>query len=93
MFTWSQGRYGRKEIPESLRRLDKIFKEKAKGSYVTEESFVFENPAGDTYDEDFPYAGSRGSHLSHWALGASMGCWRPRWCRETYPFYYQFVCW
>ena len=57
MFTWSQGRYGRKEIPESLRRLDKIFKEKAKGSYVTEESFVFENPAGDTYDEDFPYAG------------------------------------
>ncbi|CAK9011962.1 Retrovirus-related Pol polyprotein from transposon RE2 (Retro element 2) (AtRE2) [Includes: Protease RE2 [Durusdinium trenchii] len=49
------------ELPDSARgyimRLDKVLKEKAKGSYVTEESFVLENPVGDTYDEDLTYAG------------------------------------
>ena len=54
LLTWAEGKYGRKEITTSLRRLDKVIreKEKAKGSYVAEESFVLESAHGNNYDLD-----------------------------------------
>ena len=54
LLTWAEGQYGRGEITKALRRLDKVIKEKdkAKGNYVTEESYVLEGSSGIHYEAD-----------------------------------------
>ena len=54
LLTWAEGQYGRGEITKALRRLDKVIKEKDKprGSYVAEETYVLENDTGINYEAD-----------------------------------------
>lgn len=44
--TWSEGKYGRSEITNALRRLDKVIREKSKGNHLTQKIFLAEDSAG-----------------------------------------------
>ena len=56
LLTWAEGKYGRSEITNALRRLDRVMreKEKAKSGLITEEHYVHEYNPGGSYEAEEP---------------------------------------